>query len=79
MKNVAAVTIIVVVPTSVCVLALYSTLVRWGDFTPALSPAFWNTGLSAMGGAAVVCLIVKWRRDSAAREARSNLVARAKS
>jgi len=82
MKNVAAVASVVVL-SAFCVLALYSAaagdLVRWGDFTPAFSREFWNTGLSATGGAAVVWLIAKWRRNSAARGARSNLVARAKS
>jgi hypothetical protein len=83
MKNVAAVASIVVVLTAFCVLALYSTavgdLVRWGDFTPAFSPEFRKTGLSVVGGAAVIWLVAKWRRNSAARGARSNLVARAKS
>jgi hypothetical protein len=84
MKNVAAIASVLVVLTTFCVLALYSTaagdLVRWEHFTPAaFSTEVWNNGPSVIGGAAVVWLIAKWRRNSAARGARASLVARAKS
>ena len=82
MKNIAAVASIVVILTAFWFLTLYPAaadyVLRWGDFTFALGSAFWNTGLSTLGGSAVVWLFVKWRRNSAAREARSSLIARAR-
>ena len=84
MKNVAAVASVLMVLTAFCVLAVYAMaagdLMRWGNFAPAaFGPEFWNTGPTVIGGAAVVWLIVRWRRNSAARGARASLVARAKS
>ena len=82
MKNITAVASTVVVLTAFCLLILYPAaadhVVRWGDFTSVVSSAFWKAGLSAMGGSAVVWLLVKRRRTSAARGARSSLVARAR-
>jgi hypothetical protein len=88
MKNIAAVASTVVVLTAFCLLTLYPAadhVVRWEDFRSVLSSAlwnissaFWNIGLSAIGGSAVVWLLVKRRRTSAARGARSSLVARAR-